>query len=78
MPRLTQSNIHSDFSTGSGVWTGYRAEITGFYNDYGRVDLDDHLVREYNKKINDLNISTGLLITPVDAGYRYIGDGSNF
>ncbi len=78
MPRITQSEIHADFSTGSGIWTGYRAEVTGFYNDFNRVDLDDHIVREYNRKIINLGQPTGLLITPDDAGYRYIGDGVSF
>ncbi len=78
MPRITQSDIHADFSTGSGIWTGYRAEITGFYNEFDRVDLDDHVVREYNRKIQVLGQPTGLMIVPNDAGYRYIGDETAF
>lgn len=78
MPRLTQSNIHADFSTGSGIWTGYRAEITGFYGSYDRVDLDDHVVREYNRKIHTLDLPDSLFIEPFDAGRRYIGDGNTF
>ena len=78
MPRLTQSEIHSDFSTASGTWTGYRAEVTGFYNDYPDSELNDHITREFNKKIRDLNQDESLYISPYDDGLRYTGDGSTF
>lgn len=78
MPRLTQSEIHSDFSTGSGTWTGYRAEVTGFYGDYPDRELNDHIVREFNRKIRDLGQDDSLYISPYDAGYRYTGDGAVF
>ena len=55
-----RDRIHSDFSTGSGVWSDYRRQITGAYIDdkgagvnYG--DYTNHLIREYNDKITDLN-----------------------
>lgn len=78
MPRLTQSEIHSDFSTGAATWTAYRAEVTGFYNDYPDNELNDHITREFNKKIRDLNQSSSLYISPYDAGLRYTGDGAVF
>lgn len=78
MPRLSQSEIHSDFSTASGTWTGYRAEVTGFYNDYPDSELNDHITREFNKKIRDLGQNASLYISPYDAGLRYTGDGSVF
>lgn len=78
MPRLTQAEIHVETGVNSGIWTGYRAEITGFYGSYDRVDLDDHVVREFNRKIHDLNLPTGLFIGPYDGGRRYIGDGASF
>ena len=78
MPRQLQANIHSDFSSDSGVWTGYRAQVTGLYATHARSDLDDHVVREFNKKIDRLAMPEDLFIEPHDAGFRYIGDGVTF
>lgn len=78
MPRLTQSEIHSDFSTASGTWTGYRAEVTGFYNDYPNSELDAHISKEYNRKISNLGQDDSLYLHPYDAGFGYRGDGYNF
>ena len=71
-----RDRIHSDFSTGSGVWSDYRRQITGAYIDdkgagvnYG--DYTNHLIREYNDKITDLNLPSELYIEPFDAGFRY-------
>ena len=71
-----KTRIHSDFSTGSGVWSDYRRQITGAYIDdkgagvnYG--DYTNHLIREYNDKITDLNQPSELYIEPFDAGFRY-------
>jgi hypothetical protein len=71
-----RDRIHSDFSTGSGVWSDYRRQITGAYIDdkgagvnYG--DYTNHLIREYNDKITDLNQPSELYIEPFDAGFRY-------
>ena len=71
-----RDKIHSDFSTGSGVWSDYRRQITGAYIDdkgagvnYG--DYTNHLIREYNDKITDLNQPSELYIEPFDAGFRY-------
>ena len=71
--------IHSNFSTDVATWSGFRDEITGAYiNNQGTgaayVDYSDHLIREYNDKINDLNFSKELLIEPMDAGFRYVND----
>lgn len=74
MPRRLQSQIHSNFSTASGTWTGFRAQITGFTGSIAsKEDFNDHLIREYNKKIITLGQPTGLLFSPYDAGFRYIG-----
>lgn len=76
MPRLLEHSIHSDFNTGLEVWSGYKQEIIDYYDSgINRIDLDDHLTREYNRKISNLGLSTGLLIQPFDAGFRYIGSG---
>jgi hypothetical protein len=76
MANNLKTRIHSDFSTGSGVWSDYRKEITGAYIDdkgagvnYG--DYTNHLIREYNDKITDLNQPSELYIEPFDAGFRY-------
>jgi hypothetical protein len=75
MPRLTQSEIHSDFSSGSATWSEYRAQVIAFYDNYPHSELNDHITREFNKKIRDLNQSESLYISPYNAGLRYIGDG---
>lgn len=80
-PRLLQAQIHSDFSITSGVWIAYKAQITGLYSATGYAasgnstfgDFSDHLVREYNGKIIELDMPTELLIQPYDAGYRLTG-----
>jgi hypothetical protein len=72
MPRRLQSQIHSDYSHVSGTWTGYRAEITGLWGlTTNHDDFNNHLIREYNRKIHNLNMPTGLYIIPYNAGYSY-------
>ncbi|MDA9950190.1 hypothetical protein N9D12_00720 [Candidatus Pelagibacter sp.] len=75
MPRLTQSEIHSDFSTASETWSEYRAQVIAFYDNYPHSELNDHITREFNKKIRDLGQAESLYISPYNAGLRYIGDG---
>jgi hypothetical protein len=75
MPRLTQSEIHSDFSSASETWSEYRAQVIAFYDNYPHSELNDHITREFNKKIRDLSQSESLYISPYNAGLRYIGDG---
>ena len=80
-PRLLQADIHSNFSIVSGDWISYRAQITGLYSSTGYAasgnstfgDFSDHLLREYNGKIIELGMPTGLIIQPYDAGYRLTG-----
>lgn len=71
-PRLLQATIHSDFSTSSGVWANYRSEIESLASE-SYQDLNDHLIREFNKKIRDLGQSSNLYFTPNDAGLRFLG-----
>ena len=74
-PRYLQSQIHSDYSTGSNTWTQYRSDIKSMYDlSTSKVDFNDHLIREYNRKIDGLNQETGLYIVPFDAGFRFIGN----
>jgi hypothetical protein len=78
MPRHLQSEIHSDFSSETGVWANYKNLIIGLYDssqDPLKTDFDNHLIREYNRKIHNLGQSSGLFITPFDAGYRFVGEG---
>lgn len=80
-PRLLQAEIHSNFSTVSGDWEAYKTQITGLYSVTGYDatgnatfgDFSDHLIREYNSKIIELGMPTGLTIQPYDAGYRLTG-----
>ena len=74
-----KTRIHSDFSTGSGIWSDYRRQITGKYinNEGAGVNYGDytnHLIREYNDKITDLKQPSELYIEPFDAGFRYTAD----
>ena len=80
-PRLLQAEIHSNFSNVSGDWAAYKAQITGLYSATGYDatgnatfgDFSDHLIREFNGKIIELGMPTGLTIQPYDAGYRLTG-----
>ena len=78
MPRTTQDLVHTDYSTGSGIWMQYRKDITGLYSSGASPrydDFDNHLIREYNRKIDGLGQPSGLLLEPYDAGFRYTGTG---
>jgi hypothetical protein len=76
-PRILQGKIHSDFSTDSSVWISYRAQIADLYAAATATDdFNDHLMREFNRKISILNQSTGLFFTPFDAGFRFVGSQS--
>lgn len=73
-PRNLQSQIHSNYATGSNIWSGYRSEIKTMYeSSSAKGDFNDHLIREYNRKINQLNQSSELYIAPYDAGFRFTG-----
>jgi len=86
-----RDSIHSDFSTGSGVWLEYRRNLTGLYLSGvadGTVDnytgsryheFADHDFREFNRKVNMLSglwNTTGVMLDPYDGGFRYTGAGS--
>ena len=76
-PRLLQAEIHASFNTGSGDWAAYKAQITGLYSATGYAasgnatfgDFSD----QFNGKIIELGMPTGLTIQPYDAGYRLTG-----
>ena len=76
-----KDSLHTDFSTSSGVWGEYRRQLTGDYVSRKGTGLNYHefadgTFREYNKKLNDLNISgsESIFLEPYDAGFRYKGD----
>jgi hypothetical protein len=51
--------------------------VTGLFisnSGTNQSDYRDHLIREFNRKINDLNQPTGLFIRPYDDGFRFTGD----
>ena len=75
--RLLQSQIHASYATGSGDWANFPTGVTGlFLSESGSNSSDyrDHLIREFNRKINDLNQPTGLFIRPYDDGFRFTGN----
>lgn len=75
-PRLLQNEIHENFSTGSGVWIAFQTGIESLYEE-SHQDLNDHLIREFNKKIRDLGQPSGLYFIPNDAGLRFLGELSS-
>jgi hypothetical protein len=75
MPRNLQAEIHSDYTTGLAIWSGYRGEIKSLYDAAtSKEDFNDHPIREYNKKIERLNQPTGLYVSPFDGGRRFTGN----
>lgn len=72
-PRLLQNSIHQDFSTGSGIWINYKSMITETYAGSNHQDLNDHLIREFNKKVVAFGYDS-LLFSPFDGGYRFLGE----
>ncbi len=75
-PRLLNSVVHADFSTGTGVWNDYRANVVDLFTSgsgANQADYRDHVIREFNRKISVLNQDTGLFIAPYDDGFRYTG-----
>lgn len=74
-PRYLQAQIHADYATGLSAWSDYRSQIKSMYDLSDlKEDFNDHLIREYNRKINTLNQSTSLYISPFDAGFRFTGN----
>jgi len=77
-PRILQGEIHCDFSTNASVWNAYKVQITELYTVSTRTDdFNDHLIREFNRKISILNQSTDLFFSPFDAGFRFLGSQSD-
>lgn len=76
-----KDSMHSDFSTGSGVWIGYRHDLTGDYfsrNGTGENhhEFADGTFREFNRKLDNIDIVDGesLYFEPYDAGFRFNGN----
>jgi len=76
-----KDSLHSDFSTGSGVWTEYKYQLTGDYASRDGTggnyhEFADGTFREYNNKLKDMAIVGGeyLYFEPYDGGLRYQGN----
>ena len=79
MARSLQSEIHSEFSSNSGTWQDYRNQITGFYSSIPKSELDMHVSREFNRKIEVFfGTDSSLMLSPFNAGFSYIGSGISF
>jgi len=77
MPRKLQSKIHSEKSIVAQMWSDYKEQIIDLYNaSQNKSDFNDHLIREFNRKINRFNESSDLFFTPYDAGFRFTGDST--
>lgn len=73
-PRELQNKIHSTFLTSGSIWSGFRSEIVALYGVASNYDdFDNHLLREFNKKVRDLALDTGMYFIPYDGGLRFIG-----
>lgn len=73
-PRILQQQIHSTFSASGAVWDDFRTQIVDLYNSgTNHVDFNDHLMREFNKKVRDIGLSSDLYFVPYDGGLRFIG-----
>lgn len=73
-PRFLQFMIHSESSSVYDVWSGYQINVSGAYSTTpSKVDFNDHLIREFNRKVYKLGF-TDLLFTPYDAGFRLINN----
>lgn len=77
MPRLLQETIHATTNATTGDLASWYDQITGLYlgSGYDPVDFNDHLIREYNRRAYNIG-ATGQMITPYDAGFRYLGTGA--
>lgn len=72
-PRKLQNEIKQDFRTDGSVWSGYRDTIVNNFATINYQDLSDHLLREFNRKVDNLGLSTTLFFEPFDAGFRFLG-----
>ena len=78
-----RDSIHTDFSTGSGIWVEYREILTGQFisgggSNSGRYSEFTQDIQEYNRKVDTLTGQwghTGLFLNPKNAGFRYTGTG---
>lgn len=72
-PRKLQNEIKQDFRADNSVWSTYRTTIVNNFATTDYQDLSDHLLREFNRKIENLGLNESLLFTPFDAGFRFLG-----
>jgi hypothetical protein len=76
--RQLQGKIHMSFSKEATVWYAFGQLIYDLYyvSPY-EADGDDHLIREFNRKIDLLGINTAYSFRPMDSGFRFKGTREN-
>ena len=75
-PRQLQQLIHSESSSSLAVWSGYKGQIDALWSGASRKDdYNDHLLREFGRKINDFGYLSTLGFEEVDAGFRVVSYG---
>jgi hypothetical protein len=76
MPRRLQNKIHSEKSTSNSVWSDYRSQILVLWAAVtNHADFNDHLIREFNNKVDRLKLSISK-IAPNKSG-RYTGSNTS-
>jgi hypothetical protein len=76
MARKLQSKIHSEKSTTTSIWSAYRTQILALWaSATNRSDFNDHLIREFNNKVDRFQLSVSK-ITPNKSG-RYTGSNNS-
>ena len=75
MPNDLKGEIHSNFSTDSSTWANFRSEVTGAYilSGQGGEGGRQHLLREFNRKVDNLDRSGQFYLEPYNAGFSYKG-----
>lgn len=70
-PRQIQQLIHSEKENSFAIWSGYKEMIQESWNEVSRKDdFNDHVVREFGKKLESFNLSSNLSFEGTDAGFR--------
>lgn len=72
-PRKLQNEIKQDFRVDSSIWSSYKNSIASRFAQTNYQDLSDHLLRDYNRKIDNLGLNRNFMFTPFDAGFRFTG-----
>tara|TARA_R100000152_G_C6773231_1_gene200470 strand:- start:698 stop:1777 length:1080 start_codon:yes stop_codon:yes gene_type:complete len=76
MSKILKGEIHSSFTSGASTWEGYRQQVVDlFVSGVGSGALfgqySQHIIREYNNKIDELGQAKDLFIEPFTEGFAY-------